>query len=125
MNEFDLTKLGNRIKAARSINNKSQHEVAEAIGVSAGTISQWERGVKQPGILNILNFCAYLNMSLDELLDLQKHKPLYLEFSVKERELLLSMMGECEKEIELDRLPAKIHALSQYLQAFLSRAQST
>ncbi len=125
MEEVSLKELGTRIKAARKVKNSTQDEVAESIGVSKGTVSQWERGVKQPGILNILSLCTFLHISLDELLDLQKQQPLNIEFTAKEREILLSMIEECEQETELSRLPHKLHALSQYLKAFLSRAQST
>ncbi len=124
MEGISLQELGTRIKAARKAKNKTQDEVAESIGVSKGTVSQWERGIKQPGILNILGLCTFLNISLDELLDLQKQQLLHLELTAKEREILFAMLEECEQETELSRLPHKLYALSQYLKAFLSRAQS-
>ncbi len=122
MEEYTLSEVGKRIKAVRRANNKTQDEVAHAIGVSQMTVSQWETGAKQPGLLNILNFCSFLNLSLDELLDLQKQRSLLIELTPKEREIIFSMIHDCEQEIELSRLPHKVHTLGQYLKAFFGRA---
>lgn len=54
MNELGLHELGKLIKTARKAKKKTQDEVAQAIGVRKNAVSEWERGVKQPGILNLI-----------------------------------------------------------------------
>ena len=124
MNELSLQELGNRIKAARKEKKKTQDEVAEVIGVRKNAVSEWERGVKQPGILNLLNYCSALGMTLDELLDLKKYASFHLTFTERERETIFSLIKECQQESEFRDLHQKLHLLEQYLEAFFSRAQS-
>jgi transcriptional regulator with XRE-family HTH domain len=124
MNEFSLQELGTRIKTARKAKKKTQDEVAEAIGVRKNAVSEWERGVKQPGILNLLNYCNVLGMTLDELLDLKKYASFHLTFTAKERETIVMLIQECQQESDLHALHQKLDLLEQYLEAFFSRAES-
>lgn len=124
MNELSLQELGARIKATRKLKKKTQDEIAEAIGVGKNAVSEWERGVKQPGILNLLNYCNVLGMTLDELLDLKKYASFHLTFTDKERETILALIQECQQQSELHALQQKLHLLEKYLEAFFSRAES-
>lgn len=108
----------------RRLSQKPQHEVAEAIGVGENAVSEWERGVKQPGILNLLNYCTVLGMTLDELLDLKKYASFHLTFTEKERETIFALIQECQQQADLHTLHQKLHLLEQYLEAFFSRAES-
>lgn len=124
MDELNLQELGTRIKAARKAKKKTQDEVAEAIGVRKNAVSEWERGVKQPGILNLLNYCTVLGMTLDELLDLKKYASFHLTFMDKERVTIFTLIQECQQQTDLSTLNQKLHLLEQYLEAFFSRAES-
>ena len=123
MENYNLNEVGKRIKAARKAKKKTQDEVVEAIGIGKTTLSEWERGLKQPGLLNILNYCNFLGMTLDELLGVKRTQPLYIELTEDERVAIFAMLEECEQEQEISHLHQKFHLLKQYLKAFLGRAQ--
>lgn len=74
--EFDkitLSDLGAMMQKARNEKKINQDEIANKIGVSSKTISIWETGKKQPGIMNLLRYCAALGMTIDELLGVKKN----------------------------------------------------
>jgi hypothetical protein len=58
------------------------------------------RGLKQPGIFNMHNFCNLLGIPLDELRR-QKTRTLHIELSEEERDTMLSMIDECKHESEI------------------------
>ena len=74
MQEMTLRDLGNlmrniRIAKNKELRQKGESEVtqgilAEKIGVSLTTISDWEQGKTQPGVLNFLKFCHALNIRI-------------------------------------------------------------
>ncbi len=122
MEEFTLRDLGKRIKAARKAKKKTQDDVAYAIGVSKNIVSEWERGTKQPGIMNVLNYCNFLGISLDGLLEFKQQHYFFIILNEKERNTLLSMVHECQDETKLDNLRKKLRDLEHSLTDFLSRA---
>ena len=125
IDRFSLDRLGKRIKACRKAKKKTQDELAAAIGVSKTTVSEWERGIKQPGILNLLNSCYFLGITLDELLELKAQRYFNITFTEEEREAMLLMLDECKREAESNNnLHSKLHFLEQHIKAFFSRAQS-
>ena len=46
-----------------------QEELAEAIGVSEGTVSKYIRKKMMPSVRSLINMCYELDISLDELMD--------------------------------------------------------
>lgn len=82
MQEMTLRDLGNLMRSIRTTKNKelrqkgenevTQGILAEKIGVSLTTISDWEQGKTQPGVLNFLKFCNALNISFDEVFGTKK-----------------------------------------------------
>lgn len=56
------------LKAARIAANKTQKDVADAIGVAKSTYSQYEAGKREPGIIGIKKIAKYLNISPDALI---------------------------------------------------------
>ncbi len=123
MKEFGLQDIGRYIQAARKAKKKTQDDVANAIGITKKTISEWERGLKQPGLLNILHFCKFLGITVDELLELHPPRTLHFELSEHERDELFALVLECVQETEFDRLQPKLRTLAHHLKAFFSRAQ--
>lgn len=122
MEDYELSELGKRIKAVRKSKKKTQDEVAHAIGVGKITVSLWERGLQQPGILNILNYCNFLGMTLDELLGLTGKQTLHLTMSEEERQMILAMLDECKDTPDPESYRHQLHALEAYLTGILSRA---
>lgn len=122
--EYDLKELGKRIQTARKSKKKTQDDVAHAIGVSKNIISEWERGVTQPGLLNILNYCHILDMTLDEVFDLHKTRSLTIHLTTEERDAILAILTKCKQETDMTNLHEKIEVLEYSLKAFFSRAES-
>lgn len=52
------------LKAARIAANKTQKDVADAIGVAKSTYSQYETGKREPGIIGIKKIAKYLESPL-------------------------------------------------------------
>ena len=121
MEKYNLNELGKRIKIARKAKKKTQDEVAQAIGIGKTTLSEWERGLKQPGLLNILNFCNFLGITIDELLDLKKRTYFNIKLTGEELNTILSMFDECQQESEMIKLQKKLQFLEQYIKVLLSR----
>lgn len=95
MQEMTLRDLGNLMRSIRTTKNKelrqkgenevTQGILAEKIGVSLTTISDWEQGKTQPGVLNFLKFCNALNISFDEVFGTKKnHKPPHQWFQLRQ-----------------------------------------
>ncbi len=124
MEAFSLSELGKHIKAARKAKKKTQDDVAQAIGVSKNIVSEWERGATQPGILNVINYCNFLGLTLDELLGLTQKRELQLVMSEEERDAVLAMLDDGLRESNPDSQSYKLQAFEQYLITFLNRAQS-
>ena len=65
MNE--LTTFAKRMKQKRNEKQISLRELASKTGMSATTISSYERGTKSPSLNNIINIANYLDVSIDWL----------------------------------------------------------
>ena len=128
--KLSLEELGELMKKARKTKEKEQGKkithkmVAEVIGVDRVTVIMWEQGKKHPGFLNILNYCNFLDMTIDELLETKKIRTLYIELTEEERDTILSMIDECKREPENNLLHSKLHFLEQHMKAFFSRAST-
>lgn len=69
-----MNELGKRIKELRLLNNISQPQLAKAIGVSNGIISQWENGKVEPKACYICELVKFFNVSADCLLGLSNEQ---------------------------------------------------
>ena len=57
-----------KIKEMRKRSGMTQEEVAHQIGVTQGTVWQWESGMVMPTAVNLQKLAATLNCTVDELL---------------------------------------------------------
>lgn len=81
MEQKDLTleELGNLMQEARLQKEKmeskkiSREAIGKYIGVSGQTVYEWEKGRQHPGFLNVVKFCEFLGLTLDELLGVKKN----------------------------------------------------
>ena len=53
----------------RKKNNLTQQQLADQLNVSSKTISNWERGISYPDILIVPRLCETLNISINQLYD--------------------------------------------------------
>jgi DNA-binding XRE family transcriptional regulator len=79
MDDLTASELGKLMREARE--NKrdengrkiSRDVIAKEIGVAGQTIYEWENGNRQPNFINVLKFCKYLGLTLDDLLGVKKN----------------------------------------------------
>jgi len=62
-----LKKLGKLIKAWRVVNDKTQGQLADELGVSRGTISSWEIGAKEPSATRFVKLVLLMNIPWEEI----------------------------------------------------------
>lgn len=65
---FDMSKIGKKIKTARTEKNMTQMNLADALGISYQAVSNWERGNSMPDISKLPELCNILGLNLDEFL---------------------------------------------------------
>lgn len=58
----------NNLKIIRERKQMSQHELAKAVGVSQGAISQWETGESNPRAEMLPKLANILGCTIDELM---------------------------------------------------------
>lgn len=83
--------IGDRLKQARNEQKLTQENLAEQLGVSRQTISNWENNRSYPDIINLIALSKIYNISLDELLGEDRKMIEHLEEStntVKSRQQL-------------------------------------
>ena len=73
--------IGSRLRDARTGRNLTQEAVAEALGVSRQTISNWENNRSYPDILRVVALSDLYSISLDALLKEDKNMLTHLEES--------------------------------------------
>ena len=66
--------FGLRLKSLRLENNLSQAKLAQALSLSANTISQYETGKRFPDQRGIITICRFFNITADYLLGLSDNK---------------------------------------------------
>jgi len=78
---FNQVNFGEKLKKCRKDRNFTQEEVAEKIGVSGQAVSKWEKGECLPDVYNLKLIGQFYNISIDDLLDLNKYLTGKEEFS--------------------------------------------
>ena len=75
--EYDI---GSKIKAARLKKKMTQVQVAELLGVSRQTISNWENEKSYPDIISVIKMSDYYEASLDYLLKGEQKMNTYYDY---------------------------------------------
>ncbi len=57
------------LKMLRIVNNLTQQDLAQKLGVSFKTISHWESGYSEPSLQLLIQLKNILNTTFDELLE--------------------------------------------------------
>lgn len=82
--------IANRLVELRKEKGYSQEELAERLGVSRQAVSKWERGESSPDTDNLIELAKLYNISLDDLLLLNKE-------NIEVREVETEIVDEDEK----------------------------
>ena len=92
--KIDYRKLGKRLKQQRKEQGLTQEKLAEYVNLSVSHLSHIENGNEKTSLQTIVNLANILNISLDELLDLDLGKR-SMFITVREIDLLFK---DCTKE---------------------------
>ena len=65
---MDQIKIGKFIAQCRKQNNLTQMQLAEKLGITDRAVSKWERGLSLPDSAIMLDLCALLNITVNDLL---------------------------------------------------------
>jgi len=66
--------FGKIFKQARKQAGVSQKQVADYLGIHQSNVSDWENDVSRPEYEKLLALCVFYDVSLDDLLDLERFK---------------------------------------------------
>lgn len=69
---MDQIKIGKFIAECRKEKRLTQMQLAEQLGITDKAISKWERGIAMPDSSIMLDVCAILGISVNELLSGEK-----------------------------------------------------
>ena len=72
--------IGSKIKAARLEKKLTQEQVAEILGVSRQTISNWENEKSYPDIISVIKMSDCYEVSLDYLLKVEQKMKTYYDY---------------------------------------------
>lgn len=64
-----MSLLAKNLKYLREYKQLKQNEMLDAIGFKPSTWNNYERGVAEPKILDLIKICNYFEVSLDELIN--------------------------------------------------------
>ena len=88
--------IGENIKKICSLKGIRQVDIAEHMGVSQGSVSNWIKGTNSIDIENLAELCRFLGVSLDQIYGVS---PLTPEVSLSSEETeLLSLYRSLTKE---------------------------
>lgn len=71
---LDLLAIGRRIQLVRKTRNLQQSDIATKLGVHEATVSGWETGRKDMGLINLNAMADVLGVSVDYLLGRTDHQ---------------------------------------------------
>lgn len=66
--------IGDKIKELRKINDITQQELANKLGISFQALSNYENNRRNPNVEQIKLICIFFNISADELLEIETEK---------------------------------------------------
>lgn len=72
--------IGSKLKEARQKSRFTQEEIAEKLGVSRQSVSNWENNKTYPDIVSVIKLSDIYSVTLDSLLKEEKDVSNYIEF---------------------------------------------
>lgn len=97
----DQKKTGEFIAAMRREKGVTQRDMAEALAISDKTVSKWETGRGMPDVSLMLPLCAFLDISVNELLAGERLSG--ESYSQKAEENIMELMKTTEKNARTQR----------------------
>ena len=91
---FSTTQLGQSIAKNRIIKNESQQALATALGVSADTVSHWERGQTMPSAITLCAIAEHFDVPVSELYyGAKDDEPSPVVINVKKRRPIIALIA--------------------------------
>lgn len=87
--------LGNKIVELRKKRNLTQEQLSEKLGITRQTLSNWEKGITNPDIIQANNISSFFKITLDDLTDNK------LEINCSKKNILCNLVN---KNCNLDML---------------------
>lgn len=66
-----INKFAENLKYLRQEKGIGQVELAKEIGVSKAIISLWENGLREPGMISLINLAKFFDVSIDFLVGIE------------------------------------------------------
>ena len=88
--------IGNKITELRKKRNYTQEQLAEKVGVTRQTLSNWESNITSPDLNQTSILCEELKININDLIDNN------VEIEIKETNKVLSKLINKEVYIEFD-----------------------
>ncbi len=61
-------KFAENLREALAYNNLTQQKLADRLGTTQATVNRWLKGVNEPDLATLLEICAFLNETPNDLL---------------------------------------------------------
>ena len=102
---MDRSKFSKRLRELRKERQLTQEELADSLSLTKQAVSQWERGIREPGFDTLEMIADFFNVDTDYLIGREDHTTLLLngiehelivrfrELSPAERSLILRSVG--------------------------------
>ena len=87
--------LGNKIVELRKKRNLTQEQLSEKLGITRQTLSNWEKDITNPDIIQAKNIASFFKITLDDLTDNK------LEINCSKKNILCNLVN---KNCNLDML---------------------
>lgn len=68
MKEKSKLYIATNIKYLRTINKKTQEELAKVCNKKNTAISNWEKGIREPDAIDLIMISNFFNISIDDLM---------------------------------------------------------
>ena len=98
--KIDYGLIGQRIKQKRKASHKTQDNLAEALGVSVGYISQVERGVTKISLDTLAEIATFLECDITELI--MGTAPRQADYLTRELGCTFNLMDSRQRTMLLD-----------------------
>lgn len=107
---MDKSKFSQRLRELRKERQLTQEELADSLSLTKQAVSQWERGIREPGFDTLEMIADFFNVDTDYLIGREDHTTLLLngiehelivrfrELSPVERSLILRSVGIQERK---------------------------
>ena len=80
--------LGNKIVELRKKRNLTQEQLSEKLGITRQTLSNWEKGITNPDIIQAKNIASFFKITLDDLTDSK------LEINCSKKNILCNLVNK-------------------------------